>query len=265
MRLAELQSAVMAQILDDTAQLPALWNERQRAGIDIYRNAYRARLIDTLAEVFQRTREWVGEESFNSAAAHYLITNAPCSWTIDHVGTGFDASLAELFVQDREVAELAWLEWAMHCAFVAADCKALTASDLAAATSSFSDDAWSELRLGLLPGLAMRRIAFDCSGLWRSLARGDARPETLGLGEPRGLVVWREALTPVFTTVDAIELECLERVASGASYGEVCALLVERLGEADAIARAGGLLGRWLANGWIADLGLAGAQVNRSS
>lgn len=254
MKLAEIQSAVMALILDDAAQTPLEWNERQRAGIDIYRNAYRVRLVDSLAEVFERTREWVGEESFRRAAAHHLIVRAPCSWTIDRAGEGFVDTLGDLFSRDPEVPELAWLEWAMHSAFVAADCVPLSPGGFAAATALPAEAAWAGLRLRLVPGLEARAIAFDCGGLWRALAKSENLPKTLELPESRGLVVWREAMTPVFMSVDAVEHECLQLVAASATYGDVCDLLVDRFGEAQAITYAGVMLGRWLSNGWIAGL-----------
>ena len=71
---------------------------------------------------------------------------------------------------------------------------------------------------------------------------------------PAGLAVWREQLTPVFQLIDLMELECLEAVASGDSYGECCETLVRALGEAAAIPYAGAMLGRWLGNGWITKL-----------
>lgn len=265
MTLAQAQTAFMAQILDEGAALPRGWGASQRAGMDIYRNAYRVRLVETLADVYERTREWVGEESFRRAAAHHLITHAPNSWTIDHVGAGFDATLAELFANDPEVEELAWLEWTMHCVFVAADGEPLTPQGFGAATAGIADDEWAGLRFSLLPGLTFRPIRFDCGGVWRALADGTGAPDPLTFDAPRGLVVWRERLTPVFRTVAAAELACLEAVAGGASYGAACDLLVERLGEEEATQFAGSMLGRWLGDGWITAVVAPSDQPSRSS
>ena len=38
---------------------------------------------------------------------------------------------------------------------------------------------------------------------------------------------------------------------AGASYGEACAMLVDRLGEDTAVTEAGAMLGRWLHEGMI--------------
>lgn len=265
MTLAQAQLAFMAQILDEDAVLPHGWGDRQRAGLDIYRNAYRVRLVETLADVFERTRDWVGEESFRSAAAHHLITHAPNSWTIDHAGAGFDATLAELFANDPEVEELAWLEWAMHCVFVAADCEPLTPQGFGAATAGIADDEWAGLRLSLAPRLTYRPVRFDCGGLWRALSQGADPPDPLAFAAPHGLVVWRERLTPVFRTIAAAELACLDAVAGGGTYGAACDLLVENLGEAEATQFAGSMLGRWLGDGWITAVTAPSDQPSRSS
>lgn len=255
--LASQQQRFMAQVLDETAPVPESWGARQAAGMDIYRNAYRARLVDALRDTYERTARYVGEDAFRQAAAHHLITRPPNSWTLDDAGAGFADCLLALFAQDPEVAELGWLEWAMHCAFVAADKPPLDAAGFATATALFDEHDWENMRLRFLPGTSLRPVRHDIAPLWRAL-QDDA--ESAGdvvaglLEEPLTLVVWREGLKPVFMQVDRIEGEAIALVDAGATYGEVCAMLVSRLGEEQAVARAGEMLGRWLHNGLVAEV-----------
>ena len=249
--LAAQQAEFMAQLLDDERALPPGWSERQGAGMAVYRNNYRSALVDALRETYERTARWVGEDAFRRAAAHHLITHPPASWTIDAAGKGFDATLAELFSGDPEVAELAWLEWAMHRAFTAADAQPLDMAGFAEATAGFGEDDWAELRLTFLPGTSGAPIAHDIPALWQGLAEDATPPAEYTLPEPLHCLVWRDAMRPVFASVSPAEGAAFAAASSGASYGAICELLVERLGEEAAVAEAGAILARWLDNGLI--------------
>lgn len=236
----------MAAIFDEETALPRQWTPLHAAGLDIYRNNYRSALVEAIAATFERTQRWVGEESFRRAAAHHLILNPPTSWTIDDAGEGFDTTLAELFAGDPEVAELAALEWAMHRAFVAADCACLTATDFSAQTADFGEDDWARLMFEFQPALGMIDVRQDVGTLWNALGADKASAPEIALAEAQTLLVWREDLRPAFRLVSALDGEALALALAGETFGDICSLLAERLGPDEGIARAGHLLGQWL-------------------
>jgi hypothetical protein len=244
----------MAAILDDDAALPEGWGARHAAALEVYRNNYRSSLVEALASTFERTQRWVGEDSFRRAAAHHVIAHPPGSWTIDAVGEGFDATLAELFANDPEVAELAALEWAMHRAFVAGDAASLTAPDFAAQTAGFSEEDWGELGFAVTPGARLLTVRHDVGALWNALKDEDFAAPDIGLAAPHALLVWREGLRPVFRLMDEADGAALALALRGDDFGEICAALVDRLGDDAGTARAGALLGQWLQDGLIAGL-----------
>lgn len=254
MTLAARQQAFMASVLDDEAALPDSWTLRHRAGIEIYRNNYRSALVEAIGATFERTRRWVGEESFRRAAAHHLILHPPAGWTIDDAGEGFERTLAELFTGDPEVAELGALEWAMHRAFIATDTIPLDSTALAAETADFTEDDWAGLRIGFRPGVALLAVTHDVGTLWQALASDDFSAPSTGLQTAHRLVVWREDLRPTFRLLDPLGGEMLDAAMAGACFGDICAILAERLGDEQGIARAGFLLGQWLQDGLIAAL-----------
>ena len=254
MSLAARQQAFMAAILDDEAALPDGWGARHAVALEVYRNNYRSALVEALAATFERTQRWVGEESFRRAAAHHLIAHPPGSWTIDDVGHGFDATLAELFANDPEVAELAALEWAMHRAFVAADAASLGMADFAEASAGFGEEEWGALAFDLVPGTCLLSVAHDIGALWTALKEDDFTAPDIALAAPHALLVWREGLRPVFRLMDEADGAALALALAGGNFGDICANLVERLGPEDGIARAGALLGQWLQDGLIAGL-----------
>lgn len=255
MTLAAFQDRFLDALRSDEAALPVAWSEREERGFAIYRNAYRTRLVEVLENAFPRTRRLVGEEAFTAAAIHHLIAVPPSSWTIDDAGRGFDATLAALFPADPDVAECAWLEWAMGQAHVATESVPLKADGFAQATARFKDEDWHAMRLFFVPGFSLRTVTREWSALWPMLGEGGdvAAARAAPAVEPAmGAVVWREHRTPAFVTVGQLELMALTQMAEGASYGAMCETLVRMAGEEAAIAGAGGLLARWLKEGWIA-------------
>jgi hypothetical protein len=208
----------------------------------IYRNAYRSRLGDALATSFDRTRRWVGDPAFAAASAHYIITHPPHSWTLDAYGDRFVTVLAELFAQDAEVAELAWLEWHMQQAFAAPDQPELTAAALAAA--GLRDEEWEVLRFAMAAGFAVREVRHDCTALWHALGAEAGSEFTVTQIEPSALVIWRSTLSPHFRLLDCDEFAALGQLAAGKSFGEVAAQAGEQ-----GIARFGKWFAQWLGEG----------------
>ena len=218
--LAASQQEFMAHLLDEERAPDEGWTERHLAGLAVYRNAYRARLIDALRDTYERTARWIGDDAFHQAAAHHVISYPPTSWTLDKVGEGFAQTLCELFAEDPEVPELAWLEWTMLRCFVAADAQPMNVAEFAAATASFDEIDWAVLRLEFLHGTCQAKVAHDIGALWRALGQEDAGSPDYSLSALAYCVVWREGFKPVFMQVDAVEGQALALMLGGASYGQ---------------------------------------------
>lgn len=260
--LADIQREFMALILDDARPAPAGWNSGRLA---IYRNAYRARIVEALRDSYPRTGRWVGEDAFRRAAVHHVIQYPPASWTLDAVGEGFCTTLGELFSNDPDVRELAWLEWAMHRCYLSADEGPLDVAGFEAATAGCRDDDWAQLRLTFVAGTQVQPVRYRVDTLWRALAEAAPRPDAaLAERTPEGAstcVVWRQGLTPVFTLVDALEGQALAMLLRGETYGEVCAALAREVSDTAAVSEAGAMLGRWIVEGMITAVA-TGPRVN---
>lgn len=251
--LARLQEAFLACLHDDDAPLPPGIDATRAAGMAVYRNGYRARLLDVLADSYARTARLVGAEAFRQAAAHHLIAHPPSSWTIDRAGEGFADTCAALFAHDPDVAELAWLEWAMQSAFTAADDVALGHAEFAAATAAFDTADWERLVLKPVAGAALRRVTHDLPRLWRSLSDESAHATVEPLEARHWLLVWREGEEAVFALIPDHEGEALNAALDGATFGDICTRLAKRLAPEAAAAAAGAALTHWI------ELGLIGA------
>ncbi len=248
----------MQQILDENAPLPQGWGNSQAAGMQVYRGNYRSALMDALGETFERTARYVGEGPFQQVAAHHAITHPPASWTIDDAGAGFDESCAQLFGNNPEVAELAWLEWSMLGLATAPDAVPLNGEAFAEETAGFGDTDWAAMKLVLAPRAVSKQVTHDLTAMWSALGDEPFEMGDIACDHPRGCLVWREGERPTFAMVDAEEAQAFGAVQSGATYGEVCMLLAgdnaseQAIG--DAAMRAGAMLGRWLNEGMIVEL-----------
>ena len=246
----------MRAILDEDAPLPEAMGERHATGFDIYRGNYRSALVGALENTFERTARHIGEETFKKVCAHHLIANPPAGWTIEEAGARFDATCAQLFVANPEVAELAWLEWAMLKASKASDFEPLSPDGFAVATSHYAEEDWMRLHLTFQPGATSAMVNTRLVEIWNSLAEeAETRDTDQRLTEQRGCIVSREGDRPVFEMVPADSACAFSAMSGGARYGEIVLLLAgEEAGGPQlqqAAMRAGALLGEWLREGLI--------------
>ena len=264
-QLLHAQQAFMAQVLDDNATAPADWNERQTAGMEVYRQNYRSAVMDAINSTYEQTRRWldegVGEGQFQRAAIHHVIAHPPASWTIDDAGAGFDATCQQLFPNDPAVAELAWLEWAMLAASRAGEAPPLTPEAFAQETAKYGDEDWASLTLEFVPGVVARTLEHDLHAMWQALgSQGFERPQT-ELAERRGCIVWREGERPTFLMVDAANAQALNAAKSGMAYAEICVMLAgegaDEQALQDAAMAAGAMLGQWLGEGLLTGVSAA--------
>lgn len=258
--LAVRQEAFLAAILDEAAPLPEGWGNSQAAGMVVYRGNYRGALMSTVGEIFERTARYVGEGPFRRASMHHLIKHPPTGWTIDEAGKGFDATCAELFGNNPEVAELAWLEWRMRDLATAPDAAVFTAQDFAEASAGFGDEEWGALTLSIQPRAAAKMVGHDLDALWRRLsedAQGAVSASEVRLAAPQSCLTWREGERPTFLMVEADHAAIFAAAQDGANYGELIGALLDGDEEPDpraienAAMRAGAMLGLWLNQGLV--------------
>lgn len=250
MTLADIQRGFTAFIRNEEQSGLDTVAPQSLRGLPVYHYAYRASLIDALRDVFERAHGWLGDELFDEAARAHIVANPPNSWTMADYGLGFEETLAELYPDNPEVAELAWIDWSLRIAFNGPDAPPL---DLA----SLADVDWDAARLHLAPTLVMRPVTTNCAALWGALADDNPAPPAVEISaHPVLLTVWRHDLMPRFHSVSAEEHKAIMMAQSGRSFGEICARLGEGSDDDAAVAaRAGAMLGRWIAEGVLVSAG----------
>ncbi len=255
--LADRQAAFMRAILDEDAPLPDGWGNSHTLGLSVYRGNYRSALMGALASSFERTARYVGADAFRQAGINHLIARPPAHWTIDAAGEGFDLTCAQLFRDNSEVAELAWLEWTMLQLASAPDTASLSPQDFGAASAAFGDAEWMGLRLTFQPRATGRIVNHDLAIVWRALAAAQDAPHSAAQpGEkPHGCLAWREGERPTFQLVDPANARAFAAMQDGACYGDLIELLAGDRPDAAAIESAahlaGAMLGLWLKEGMV--------------
>lgn len=232
MSLAQLQQTMIGWLRSGD---PALARELGGgAGPAIYLNNHRAALMAALENAYTHTRAWMGDTAFAAAAARHIDAHDPISWTLDAYGTRFADTLAEILAGDPEVGDLARLEWALEQAFVSADAAPLRVADLASIN-------WDQARLAPVPSCRQVTVATNAAEILAALIDEGEPPAARALPEPQAVLVWRLGFVPRFRAFQAGD----EFLQDNLYFAELCAKLVEELGEEAGIAQAGAALARW--------------------
>ena len=194
----------------------------------VYANAYQARLMECLGEVFPLVRRVVGESGFGDFAVDYLQDFPPRSYTLNGLGRHFAAYLARVRPpREAETApdwadfviELARFEWELFEVFDGPGVEGQPPFQFAA-LAELSPEQWNEVRLQPAPCLRLLKSRFPLNDFF-STARGKPDGEELVAPDPlesqvaltrREFVVRRHALS-------APEHRLLSALVSGSTLG----------------------------------------------
>ncbi len=233
-------SAVEAQVLG-SARVPVATR------LGIYAGAYRSRLADALAANYPALAKLLGAADFATLAMDYVRAHDSPFFSIRYYGDQLPSFLAahEDYSAAPVLAELARWEWTMTCVFDAADAAPLVHTELA----GIPPQRWARLRFVWHPSVHRLELAWNVPQLWRALSDDAARPPaTL---QAASWLLWRRELATYFRSLSAAEAAALDAARSGWPFAELCELLCEEVGEAQAPAQAAELLRGWLAAGLI--------------
>jgi hypothetical protein len=244
MNLATLQARFREWLVTGDEADAAAFGAGAAPGLNVYQNNYRVQLMGCLEVSYPLLRRFIGEEAFRVAAITHIEQNPPRGWTLDHYGADFAATLRTLYPHNPDLDELAWIEWMLGEAFVAKDVAVLSQDMLGGVD-------WEAATLVLSPSLRIRRAATNADDVWAALRDGQEDIESEMLSSRAGFAIWRQDNISRLRRMDDIETSALFGLGSDPAFGALCDSLVERLGEAEGIQRAGQLLAAWLASGIV--------------
>ncbi|GLR11378.1 hypothetical protein GCM10007907_01680 [Chitinimonas prasina] len=245
--LLQIQQQVAAQVLDDVLQgIPDCITPdgilAGETGMAIYHHAYRARLLEVLADSYGKTEAYLGSELFQQLAARYIAAQPPRQRNLGRYGAGLADVLAQAYPDNLELADLARLEWALRTVFDAADQASWDRQSMA------GDDA--EACLGqpaiVHPTVSLLPVRSNALAIWQAIDADEDVPEAERWPQPRQILVWRKGLQPHFRSIGEAEAAFLMTLQQqGCSIAE----LADAWGGTPALPDPA-CLAAWLASWW---------------
>jgi hypothetical protein len=244
MNLAALQRDFRSWLTVESSDGAARFGDLAEPGLAVYLNNYRSQLMACLSESFATVRAWLGEAAFDAAAASHIDRLPPSNWTLDAYALEFPDTIDALYPVDPEVGELARLERDLGLAFVGQDAESL---DLAALTQID----WNNAILEFVPTFSLLPVRTNAGAIWSAINAGETPPAAAVLDAPAVIAIWRKDYSPTFRTVEPMEAQAMFMVADGRTFGEICRVVTDEVGEIEGPKVAGILLGRWISEGVV--------------
>lgn len=242
------QRALQAAICADKPA-PGLLKPGSR--LDVYANAYRARLIAALHDNHEVLYRAMGEEAFEALALAYLAAHPSPHRSIRWFGDGLAGFMAGTYAEQLDhpaLVDIARMDWALRGAFDAADSPALAATELAA----LPPEAWPGLQLHLQPGTALLALDWVIEPAWALLRAAESDTDLPTLEAPvagaHTLLIWRQGLETRWRALAPLEAALLEALQAGASFAELCETAAQGVDEAEAAPAVVACLQQWLAD-----------------
>ncbi len=139
-------------------------------GLNIYRNAYRSRLIECLADDFAALRRLLGDDPFTDLANTVITELPPSDATLNSFGKRLVTVLRRrpsLTIHGRLALDLARLEWALVEAIHAPLARVIDP----AVFSAIPADGWARVRLRGAPSLRLIASRWPIDGCYRQYLR----------------------------------------------------------------------------------------------
>lgn len=220
-----------------------------RERLQIYRDGYRERLLECLADDYPVLEFALGSEAFARLCREYIAAHPSRSPSLNFFGKRMAAFCRSRQGWDlgRFAGDLAALEWALVEVLHAKLEPAMTQEGLGRLSSA----AWVQARFVRNPAVRVVRTRYPANSYLQAF-REEARPE---IPAPRraATAVWRQGLTVWRRELGVLEARVLSRLLSGAPIAR--ALRAVEVGAADGETNLiTGWFRRWVSDGFFVDV-----------
>jgi len=174
-RLLEIQRAVNRCLIerDQEAVTPFLTDGSTINRLDIYHNTIFSGLTKALCLTYPAVQRLVGADFFGGVAQLFIVRHPPRAACLNRYGGEFPNFLRDLpaAATVAYLADVARLEWAVHCAIHAPDIKPLELAALAAVKPV------DQGRVSFIahPSVHLLRVDYPVDVIWRAVLAGDER------------------------------------------------------------------------------------------
>lgn len=245
--LAQLQQHFQQQVL--TGDAAAVQAGDVIGPMGIYIQAYQGRMRQALASNFSVLHRALGDAEFAALARAYCAARPSRHRSIRWLGDGLVEFLTAhpALLPHPALLDIARMDWAMRCAFDAADAPCLQPADLQAVAAN----AWADLTFQTVPSFALLELQWGVEHLWHALNADDQAQTQEPMPVAHALVVWRHQLECRWRSLDASEHQVLRLLHKRACFADLCSTL-QHAGEPAPAHRAATLLRTWVEEGLLA-------------
>ncbi len=202
--------------------------------LEVYSNAYKARLIEVLIGEYPAFVHALGEDAFVGLAAGYLEVHPPVSYTLGELGRSFaDYLVATRPPNESEDGSPDWADFLIDLArlercysevFDGPGIEELPPLD-SDRFRHLPPEQWITSRLVAAPCLRLAVFRFPVHE-YASAVRHQQEPES-PIAQVTRLAIHRREYVVRRTTIDAIQFDLLTRLVEGTSIGQALEQLIE--------------------------------------
>ncbi len=252
--LIDLQKRFSKTLITQSNEIEALLYDRcdtptLASSVEIYSNAYRIRLLESLKKDYPMLNHLLGSESFDSMALKYIDKHPSASYSLRCFGQHLSSFLTIEPVLQKQpyLSELAGFEWQLADVFDLADSPVASVADM----SLFAAEDWPQLTVKLHASVRRIILSWNLIDIYQGW-RVDAKfTDAICSQPPQQCLIWRKELSPHYRLLDNRERNVL-KVIEDHTFTEMCQTLSEFNGsEENAAFDAATYLKSWIAAGLI--------------
>ena len=212
-----------------------------------YYNAYRIRLIDSLAVDFSALHTLLGQEAFEYMTLDYLEKYPSRSPSVRWFGSNLSTFLKEDYdADDHEfLSELARFEWAQSLVF---DAETEASLFLLEDMATVPPEAWATIALTFKPAIEACDLHWNAPAVAAATETGNTDPTRHRDENPLRWLLWRQQYKTHWRSLDVHEAWAFEEMKQGANFAEICEGLLEWVDAEHVALTAAGFLKQWINN-----------------
>lgn len=182
--------------------------------LNIYRDAYYLRLIESLTIDYPVLYTKLGDKKFSALAHEYIQSEPSCFKSIRWYGAHF----CKMFATSDSYHELAIFEWLLTEVFDAENAKPVTIESMAA----IPFDAWPTLTFQLTPSLRRMDFSWNIVPVWKAFYEKTRSPKLKQVFPHTPWILWRKQLETQFCSLPKEENYFLDALQRGKNFGNIC-------------------------------------------
>jgi hypothetical protein len=250
--LAELQKDFQQYLMNDNVAIQAEIISTEKvsaeARLDVYRNAYFARLLEVFHLDYPALHTLLGDDEFMLLTRRYVDANPSQFRSIRWFGNNLAAFLAQRkpYADNSILAEMARFEWLLTEAFDATDEAVMPLEEMAA----IPFDKWPEMSFRMHTAVKKVDFQWNITQLWKAAEASEPLyPEQHA--HLISYLIWRKEYEVQFASLSPDEAYMLDAMVAGTNFGDICEGFCEWFAPEEVAMHAASLLKRYIVDGMV--------------